>query len=230
MKRIKELKFPLISLAIFTVAYTAIVFIIGGVVSKERGIDSAYIATYLMMLIALVIYCYSLFVGISDKPGAIMAVNGPGLVAFIYLVFTFITTTVLYFINYSDNMVYVMIFYLFAVTVFLMCYIPALHHVTIVKQQPRKLPKVKRVQDLVAYYESFVGYVKEDLAKQEIEGIIDSIRNLPAPIKKGRCKKVEKQIIEYSTFVQRDVANMIYSNVYHNIDKVKELIAKRVTL
>ena len=176
MNRIKEIKLPLLCLSIFTVAYTAIVFIIGGVVSK-RGIDSAFVMTYAMMLIAIGIYYYSLFVGISDKPGQIVAVNGPGVVAFIYFVFTFIMTTILYFIDFSGNMIYVLIFYIFFVFIFLMFYAPALHHVSIVKQAPKKLPKVKRIGDLVAYYESFIGYVKEDSARDEIEGIIDSIRN-----------------------------------------------------
>ncbi len=226
MNRIKEIKLPLLCLSIFTVAYTAIVFIIGGVVSK-RGIDSAFVMTYAMMLISIGIYYYSLFVGISDKPGQIVAVNGPGVVAFIYFVFTFIMTTILYFIDFSGNMIYVLIFYIFFVFIFLMFYAPALHHVSIVKQAPKKLPKVKRIGDLVAYYESFIGYVKEDSAKDEIEGIIDSIRNLPTPVKKGKAKKIEKSIIEYSSFVQKNVANCVYSNVYHNIDKVKELIEKR---
>ena len=226
MNRIKEIKLPLLCLSIFTVAYTAIVFIIGGVLSK-RGIDSAFVMTYAMMLIAIGIYYYSLFVGISDKPGQIVAVNGPGVVAFIYFVFTFIMTTILYFIDFSGNMIYVLIFYIFFVFIFLMFYAPALHHVSIVKQAPKKLPKVKRIGDLVAYYESFIGYVKEDSAKDEIEGIIDSIRNLPTPVKKGKAKKIEKSIIEYSSFVQKNVANCVYSNVYHNIDKVKELIEKR---
>ena len=226
MNRIKEIKLPLLCLSIFTVAYTAIVFIIGGVVSK-RGIDSAFVMTYAMMLIAIGIYYYSLFVGISDKPGQIVAVNGPGVVAFIYFVFTFIMTTILYFIDFSGNMIYVLIFYIFFVFIFLMFYAPALHHVSIVKQAPKKLPKVKRIGDLVAYYESFIGYVKEDSARDEIEGIIDSIRNLPTPVKKGKAKKIEKSIIEYSSFVQKNVANCVYSNVYHNIDKVKELIEKR---
>ena len=216
----------IVCLSIFTVAYTAIVFIIGGVVSK-RGIDSAFVMTYAMMLIAIGIYYYSLFVGISDKPGQIVAVNGPGVVAFIYFVFTFIMTTILYFIDFSGNMIYVLIFYIFFVFIFLMFYAPALHHVSIVKQAPKKLPKVKRIGDLVAYYESFIGYVKEDSARDEIEGIIDSIRNLPTPVKKGKAKKIEKSIIEYSSFVQKNVANCVYSNVYHNIDKVKELIEKR---
>ena len=148
MKRIKEIKLPLLCLAIFAVLYTTVVFIIGGVVSK-RGVDGAFITTYAMMFIALSIYCYSLFVGISDKPGAVIAVNGPGVVAFIYLVFTFIMTTILYFIDYNANMVYVMIFYLFFVFIFLMFYVPALHHISILKQQPKKLPKVKKVEDLI---------------------------------------------------------------------------------
>lgn len=226
MKRIKEIKIPLLCLSIFTVIYTAIVFILGGVVSK-RGVDGAFIVTYAMMFIAIATYFYSLFVGISDKPGAVVAVNGPGVVSFIYLVFTFILTTVLYFIDYNSSMIYVMIFYLFFVFIFLMFYVPALHHVSILKQQPKVLPKVKKVEDLVAYYESFICYVKEDAAKNEIEGIIESIKNFPTPIKKGRAKKAEKSIIEYSKFVQQNVANSVYSNVYHNIDKVKEFIEKR---
>ena len=226
MKRIKELKLPLLCLTIFTVLYTAIVFILGSVVSK-RGVDGPFIITYAMMFIAIAIYFYSIFVGISDKPGTVVAVNGPGVVAFIYLAFTFVMTTVLYFIDYSASMVYVMIFYLFFVFIFLMFYAPALHHVSILKQQPRKLPKVKNVADLVEYYESFISYVKEDAAKTEIEGIIESIKNFPTPIKKGRAKKAEKSIIEYSKFVQKNVANCVYSNVYHNIDKVKEFIEKR---
>ena len=109
---IAKLIIPLLCLSIFTVIYTATVFILGGVVSK-RGVDGAFIVTYAMMFIAIATYFYSLFVGISDKPGAVVAVNGPGVVSFIYLVFTFILTTVLYFIDYNSSMIYVMIFYLF---------------------------------------------------------------------------------------------------------------------
>ena len=226
MKKLITLKYQLITLLVFAAGYSAVVFLIGN--NTERGLDAAFITTYVLMMIGLIIYLITLFVGNNKKVlGAIDAVNGPNTMSLLFVVFSFCSTTILYFINYSRVIIFIIIFYIFIFTIFLVSYILSFKQQELINQNPNYIPDVYSVKELPAFYGNILPKVEHSGIKAEIELIIHELLNLNDVTNTEDVKRIDKSIIEYSNYVRRNIERSEYANVHNNINKVKELIEKR---
>jgi len=226
MKKLMTLKYQLITLLVFVLGYSLVVFLLGN--NTERGLDAAYITTYVLMMVGIAVYLITLFISNNKKVlGAIDAVNGPNTMSLFFLLFSFTSTTILYFINYSPVIIFVIIGYIFIFTIFLVIYILSFKQQELINQNPNKIPDVFSVRELPALYGSFLNKVEHNGIKAEIELIIHELLNLNEVTETEEIKRIDASIIEYSGYVKRNIDRVEYANVHNNIKKVKELIEKR---
>ena len=54
------LKYQLITLLVFVLGYSLVVFLLGN--NTERGLDAAYITTYVLMMVGIAVYLITLFI------------------------------------------------------------------------------------------------------------------------------------------------------------------------
>ena len=226
MKKFTSIKYKLLAVLVFMIGYTLAVFLAGN--HTERGLDKAFITTYILMMIGVLVYLITLFISNNNKTiGTTNAVNGQSTMSFIFLIFSFISTSILYFINYSKVIVFVMVCYILMFTIFLMIYILSFKQQELISQNSNQLPVVFSIKELPVVYSLFIDQVKHEGIKKELELIINKLMSISDS---EENKEIDKKLIEYSGFIKRNIEKDEYANVYNNISKINELIDKRNNL
>lgn len=231
MKKLANLKYRLIAWIIGVIAYSAIVFIVAD--HSKRGIDKCTVLTYVFMMISLVLLLLSWFVGERKTvPGAINAVN-PVSSAAMYLTYvSFILTFILYFINYVKFIFIIVVLFILIYGIFAIYIIIGLRQFELINDNPNKVPDITNVHQLASYLRTIFDMVTEPTTKTQIEELI----NLATVIDDMNdsdnedIKAVDKSIFEYAGYLKRNITRSEYANAYNNINKLNELLNKRINL
>lgn len=231
MKKLASLKFRLIGWIIGVAAYSAIVFIIAG--HSKRGIDKCTIITYAFMMVSLIALLISWFVGKRKiVSGAIDAVN-PVSSATMYLAYiTFIITFILYFINYSKFIYIIVVLFILIFGIFAIYIALSLRQFELVNENPNKVPDITNIHQLASYLRNIFDMVTEPTTKTQIEELINLATTIDDlnEVDNEDIKMVDKSIFEYAGYLKRNITRSEYSNAYNNIDKLNDLLKKRIKL
>lgn len=231
MKKLANLKYRLMAWVIGVIAYSAIVFIIAN--HSKRGIDKCTIITYVFMMISLLVLLISWFVGERKTvPGAINAVNPVSSSAMYLSYVTFILTFILYFINYAKFIYIIVILFILIYGIFAVYIVVGLRQFDLINENPNKISDITNIHQLTSYLRNIFDMVTEPTTKTQIEELI----NLSTVIDdlndsdKEDIKIVDKSIFEYAGYLKRNITRSEYSNAYNNINKLNELLNKRINL
>ena len=97
----------------------------------------------------------------------------------------------------------------------------------LINQNPNKISEIYSVYDLPAYLSVVSDKIAHAGLKGELDLIIHEVLNFSSMEETENTKRIDKSIIEYASLIKRNVDRGEYSNIQHNINKVKELIEKR---
>lgn len=231
MKKLANLKYRLMAWVIGVIAYSAIVFIIAN--HSKRGIDKCTIITYVFMMISLLVLLISWFIGERKTvPGAIKAVNPVSSAAMYLSYVTFILTFILYFINYAKFIYIIVVLFILIYGIFAIYIVVGLRQFNLINENPNKIPDITNIHQLTSYLRNIFDMVTEPTTKTQIEELINlsTIIDDLNDSDKEDVKIVDKSIFEYAGYLKRNITRSEYSNAYNNINKLNELLNRRIDL
>lgn len=220
MKKFGSKKYFLAVILTFLLLFNVLLFLL----TKKSNRNDAFWVAYGFVMFSFVALFITSFVSKEGKTG--IAFIHPALtVVGLYLLIVFFLALIVFFIP-SISLKTVLVMMILVTGISLVVYFFALMNRDLIKRESIKSTMMFKITDVYPVLEKIKNSSSDVTLKQQLDEMMALALNA-IEVESDNILVLDKRIFEYVQFVEKNVRRGEMNNVYHNLNKVKELFKLR---
>ena len=219
-------KYFLLLWVVIVAAYNAVLFLLFNQFAKETLKETSFWVIYGSMRFAFLVW---LVIGLLERNTKLGGISPIVTFVYPYLLIIFLMTTIMLFFAKNILVVWVLVPMILISAVLIILAIFACFNRKWIKDNPQKVPELFSVEGLENYFEDLASKCDESCKNviYDLASICDGLTSMKGS---SELDALEKRLFEYASFIKQNAMRAEELNIYHNVEKFRELLKEREAL